>query len=66
MRILSTFVSATDIFGVFISQFIQQEMTTNYYRKSKLVGHKLPARLLPGTLPQNKKVLLVTLATLLL
>ena len=61
MRILSTFVSATDIFGVFISQFIQQEMTTNYYRKSKLVGHKLP-----GTLPQNKKVLLVTLATLLL
>lgn len=30
-------------------------MTTNYYRKSKLAGYKLPARLLPGTLPQNKK-----------
>ena len=50
MRILSSFVSATDIFAVFISQFIQQEMTTNYYRNSKLVGHKLP-----GTLSQNKK-----------
>jgi len=61
MRILSTFVSATDIFGVFISQFIQQEMTTNYYRKSKLVGHKLPA---PP--PKKKKVWLVPLATLLI